>query len=706
MNNKLLSTSEVCNKYNISQALLYELKEEGLIYFPTKHIQQYLWDEETLNKLSSILKNNTKNYKTTTINNRRYLGNKYKLLPFIKEIVKKHCKNITVIADIFAGTGAVSSAFTDKVLITNDNMYSNYICHLAWFGTEKADINKIKKIIIDYNNTNPQNDNYMSINFSNTYFNKDVCRKIGFIREDIETKFNSKIINERERAVLITSLLYAMDKIANTCGHYDAYRKSGELNKKLELSVPLISNNLNKKNKNYNIDANELVKNIKADLAYIDPPYNSRQYCDAYHLLENVARWQKPKVSGVALKMQRDNLKSDYCTQNATKAFEDLISNINAKYILLSYNNMSNKGNSRSNARINDKDIIRILSNKGKVTVFSKEYKAFTTGKSKIENNEERLFLCVCNDNVSKQNNFIQSPLNYTGGKYKLLSQILPLFPKKMSSFVDLFCGGCNVGININSDKIILNDTNSNLIGIYNTFKKLDKKEIFSLIQQIISKYNLSNTSKYGYEKYSANSSEGLTRYNKDNFIRMRNDFNSLTKKDDYYYILLYVLIVFSFNNQIRFNKEGNYNLPVGKRDFNVKMQKKLSDFLVTIHKKNYVFTNNDFRKLKINKLKKDSFVYCDPPYLITCATYNEQAGWTQKDEKDLLEFLNLLNKNNIKFALSNVLANKGKENKILMDWINKYNYKVIHLNNSYSNSNYRTKNKEKITDEVLIINY
>ena len=92
--------------------------------------------------------------------------------------------------------------------------------------------------------------------------------------------------------------------------------------------------------------------------------------------------------------------------------------------------------------------------------------------------------------------------------------------------------------------------------------------------------------------------------------------------------------------------------------------------------------------------------------YLITCATYNEQDGWTQKDEKDLLEFLNVLNKNNIKFALSNVLSNKGKENKILIDWINKYKYKVIHLNNTYSTSTYHTKNKEKITDEVLIINY
>lgn len=115
-------------------------------------------------------------------------------------------------------------------------------------------------------------------------------QKIGVIREDIENKFNSKEINERERAILITSLLYSMDKIANTCGHYDAYIKDGNLNKKLELLLPTPETNL-KNNQIFNKDANELVKEISADLVYIDPPYNSRQYCDAYHLLENVAKW-------------------------------------------------------------------------------------------------------------------------------------------------------------------------------------------------------------------------------------------------------------------------------------------------------------------------------------------------------------------------------------------------------------------------------
>jgi len=132
------------------------------------------------------------------------------------------------------------------------------------------------------------------------------------------------------------------------------------------------------------------------DLIYLDPPYNSRQYCAAYHLLENVARWEKPEVFGVAKKMDRTTLKSDYCTTNAVSAFEDLIFNIKAKYIVLSYNNMAEKGDERSNAKLSDNDIYRILNKKGKVKTFEQEYKAFSTGKSNLGKNAERLFVCRC----------------------------------------------------------------------------------------------------------------------------------------------------------------------------------------------------------------------------------------------------------------------------------------------------------------------
>lgn len=345
-----------------------------------------------------LIRNESKEYKTSLINNRRYLGNKYKLLPFIKKVVQDECENIEIVADIFAGTGAVSSAFTDEILITNDLMYSNYICNYAWFGSEKYNKQIIIDSVVKYNQLSNLEDNYMTDNFSDTYFSRDDCAKIGYIREDIESMFINNKINNRERAILITSLLYAMDKIAKTCGHYDAYRKGAVFDKQLELYVPLAPIDNNPNNRCFNVDSNELVGNIFADLVYIDPPYNSRQYCDAYHLLENVARWEKPEVFGVARKMDRRTMKSKYCTRSATKAFEQLIDDINARYILLSYNNMAKKGNDRSNAKISDDDIIRILENKGEVKIFSENYKAFTAGKSTINDNKERLFLCKCFD--------------------------------------------------------------------------------------------------------------------------------------------------------------------------------------------------------------------------------------------------------------------------------------------------------------------
>jgi adenine-specific DNA-methyltransferase len=330
-----------------------------------------------------------------SINNRRYLGNKYKLNEFIKKVISKECGEFSTFADLFAGTGAVASMFQDKHLIVNDILYSNYVCHQTWFGTENYSPLKIQNYIQKYNTLIVKNDNYWSKNYGNTYFSKENCKKIGFIREDIEQNYSAKNLNNREKCILITSLLYAMDKIANTCGHYDAYRKNGELDRELILGMPLISKT-NIKNELYNMDINDLVHMVSADVVYLDPPYNSRQYCDAYHLLENIARWEKPEVYGVAKKMDRTALKSDYCTIAATKAFEDLIKNIQAKYIILSYNNMANKGNDRSNAKLSDEDIMRILKSKGKVKVFSQDYKAFSTGKSNIEENAERLFVCQC----------------------------------------------------------------------------------------------------------------------------------------------------------------------------------------------------------------------------------------------------------------------------------------------------------------------
>ena len=707
-----LTSSEVLRKLNLSRSTFYYMLKNNMVSVPTTDSGRYIWDEELLaslkEKMASLSREEPAEppYKTTNINNRRYLGNKYKLLDFIRGTIDAECPDITTVADIFAGTGSVASAFSDKKIITNDLLYFNHLCHIAWFGSEKYDEEKIKNLICFYNAVKPIEDNYMSTNFANTFFSLEDCRKIGYIREDIEDNFKEQKINSRERAILITSLIYAMDRIANTCGHYDAYIKGAEFEKSLELCVPLASNNNNENNQCYNEDANQLVRRIEADLVYIDPPYNSRQYCDAYHLLENVARWGKPEVKGVALKMDRSALKSDYCTSSAAEAFEDLVSHIRARYIVLSYNNMAGKGNDRSNAKISDDDIMRILSRKGRVKVFSEQYKAFSAGKSNITGNEERLFVCECYD--YKQKELIQSPLNYTGGKFKLLPQILPHFPNDINCFIDLFCGGGNVGINVPCNKVIFNDNNSLLRYVFGTFKNLDKETTFELIDNTIKKYGLSNTELYGYERYNCNSADGLASFNSEKFLKLREDFNKLEECDYNYYIMLYVLIVYAFNNQIRFNRKGEFNLPAGKRDFNKKMRDKLSAFIDRLKSGDYRFESSDFRELPNEDWDEKTFVYADPPYLITCATYNEQDGWNETLEKELLSYLDKLHEKGIRFALSNVLKSKGKENKILIDWVNKNigKYRVIYLDYSYSNSNYHTKDRTSKTDEVLIVNY
>ena len=288
------------------------------------------------------------------------------------------------------------------------------------------------------------------------------------------------------------------------------------------------------------------------------------------------------------------------------------------------------------------------------------------------------------------KNNYVKSPLNYTGGKHKLLPQILPLFPKEINTFVDLFTGGCNVAVNVNANKIIANDFEEHIIDIYKAFQNGydNVEEIIKVIEAYIAKYNLSIENVKGFNK-------------------LREDYNNNPFKTNYITsTMLYVLICYSFNHQFRFNSKGEFNMPFGKNrsQWNDTMKKNLINFHKSIVDKNIIFTNNDFRELKIDKLSCNDFVYCDPPYLITCATYNEKNGWNEQCEKDLLDLLDNLNSKSVKFALSNVLFSKGKTNDLLIEWSKKYN--VHHLDYTYQNCNYHTKDKSSKPDEVLITNF
>lgn len=287
---------------------------------------------------------------------------------------------------------------------------------------------------------------------------------------------------------------------------------------------------------------------------------------------------------------------------------------------------------------------------------------------------------------------YIKSPLNYVGGKYKLLPQIIPLIPDDIRCFVDLFGGGFNVGINVKCDNLVYNDSCSQVVDLLKHFYDNTSEIVHQRIIDMITSYELSRSDLHSYEYYGCNSNNGLGEYNKPKYLKLREDYN---KNPDW--VRFYTLITCSFSNQIRFNSKGEFNMPYGKRDYNTSLQSKLKVFVEELHKKQIQFWNKDFRECNFFSV---DFIYCDPPYYNSTATYNENGGWSEQDEKDLLHCLDVVNTHGGRFALSN---NLKYDNPFLDEWKNKYN--VHYLNGDYSNCNYQKKDRSKDI-EVLITNY
>lgn len=280
--------------------------------------------------------------------------------------------------------------------------------------------------------------------------------------------------------------------------------------------------------------------------------------------------------------------------------------------------------------------------------------------------------------------NYIKSPFNYMGNKYNILPQILQYFPNNINTFVDLFCGGCDVSINVSANHKIANDKFTPIISILREFKKHDINYIIEYIDRVVKFHNLG-------------------KFNKSEYIEFRSKFNNFNYKNP---LDLFILISHSFNEQFEFNKKGDFTCPSGysrayfnnnKRNNLILMHQKIQDI---------DFTNYDFRDLNIvNSLKNNDFVYLDPPYLITTATYNGKKGtgnWTEEDEISLYNLLDKLNSKGIKFGLSNIVSN-NRTNYILENWMKKY--RVIEINKSYKNCSYQKQYKGD-TNEVLVINY
>lgn len=329
-----------------------------------------------------------------SIRNRRYTGSKLKITEWINNMINENCNDCHSFFDVFAGTGIVTASNLENYdsFYINDFLYSNNVIYKAFFLNEKYDEKKVNEYFILFANldANKIRENYVSKNFTDKYFTHNDAKKIGYIREYIEKI--KKELNEKEYSILLASLLYSLDRSANTCGHYDAYIKKPIKNDsfQFELITPF-----DLKQKNIEIfreDANSLAPKIHADIAYIDPPYSSRQYSRFYHVLENITKWEKPELYGTALKPKEENM-SEYCKSKAIDFFTALILSLNVKYIVVSYNNTYNSKSSSSENKMTLDEIKTALEKRGVTKMYSISHPAFNTGKTSLDDHKEILFI-------------------------------------------------------------------------------------------------------------------------------------------------------------------------------------------------------------------------------------------------------------------------------------------------------------------------
>ena len=327
-----------------------------------------------------------------TIGKRRYIGCKAKLADWIMQVIDAETEQVDSFCDLFAGTAVISDYAVKryKSVIINDFLYSNNIIYKAFYETGEVDEVKIRNYVHYLNSidSNVLDDNYFSLNYGGKYFDNDTAKKIGCIRDLMEV--DKCLFSEKEYCILLSSLIYSIDRISNTLGHYEAYVKKDIKPKTLTLDLIRYANYEGVKI--YREDSNQLARKISADVFYIDPPYNSRQYSRFYHLYENLVKWDKPVLKGVAMKPEAENM-SEYCSSRALSAFEDLIKALDARYIVVSYNNTYHSKSSSSRNKITLEDIKRTLSNRGETTVYEHSHPFFNAGKTSFVNHKELLFI-------------------------------------------------------------------------------------------------------------------------------------------------------------------------------------------------------------------------------------------------------------------------------------------------------------------------
>lgn len=300
------------------------------------------------------------------------------------------------------------------------------------------------------------------------------------------------------------------------------------------------------------------------------------------------------------------------------------------------------------------------------------------------------------------KNGVARSPLFYVGDKYRLIKEIKTHFPRQINRLIEPFVGGGSVFMNIDAEGFLLNDIDSNVISIHRMLCSYAgrKEEFYEDFFAIIKQYGLSlsfkeNTVPEDLRK--AFPKTYFAKYNKEAYNCMKADYNRSNRENT---VILYALLIYGFNRMLRFNKKGDFNLPVGDVDFNQNTFNALEDYFVLLETKQVEWFNLDFKDfLEGIDFMENDLVYLDPPYLITFSEYNKL--WNLDKEQQLLDMLDRLNARNVHFAISNVTHYRGRVNELFLEWSGRYNCHPI-------KSNYISFNDNSIKkfSEVLVTNF
>ncbi|MCW8966229.1 MAG: DNA adenine methylase [Candidatus Pacearchaeota archaeon] len=598
----------------------------------------------------------------------RYIGNKDLIAPEILKLLKEKGllnKSLTFF-DAFCGTGSVSDAVKGSFNVIANDILS--WCVLYSRGRLSADSCNFKKLDFNpfefFNSNKKEVKGFMFKNYSpggskRMYFTPENAARIDYFRTEIENWKKKNLISENEYCYLLSCLIESVSKVSNTAGVYGAFLKHWDprAQKPIEF-VKVSSKKLDRdcKFEFYNDKTENIASEVDCDVLYIDPPYTQNQYGTQYHLLETLVLNDNPEISPITGSRTTAPMRSDWSKMyKAHLLFDRILAKTKAKYILFSYNNdglMSKSFIEASLKRYGKKETYVCKK------INYKKYRNFKT-KGNKEHFEYLFFI----EKKKSEEIYYESPLNYIGSKSKMIKEIKENLPSKFDSFADIFGGGFNVGLNIDANKIIYNDINYFVKEILESFRTTNTYDYLMYIRRMIKKF-------------------GLEKANSKSYLKAREYYNSLSpeKKDPR---LLYTIILYGFQQQMRFNGNHSFNNPVGMRWFNDKVLEKFISFSRVLKEKEIVFECSDYVDL-LKNTTKNTFVYMDPPYKLTNGSYNDGKrgflGWTEDLEQKFLLAVDEINKRNVRFMISYVLEHKGKINKEVKRWVSKEGYRIIKI--------------------------